>query len=328
MIQRREFITLLGSAAAWPLAASAQQPALPVIGYLDAGSPSFDISFISVAAFRKGLADSGYFEGRNVAIEYRWAEGHYDRLPALASDLVRRQAAVIVAGPRGAVLAAKSATTTIPIVFMSGADPVRRGFVASLNRPGGNLTGVTILAPDLTAKRLGLLHEMVPHAAVVAVLSDSGSTDPEFPLEQLRAAARVIGVSIRVERAASERDFETAFANFARDGAGAIFVVNSGFFAVQRERLAALAARYGMPAIYASREFAEAGGLMTYGPSVTDANRQVGVYTARILKGDKPADLPVLLPTTFEFVINAKTAKALNLAVPPSLLTLADEVIE
>jgi putative ABC transport system substrate-binding protein len=323
-MRRRDFITLLGgAAAAWPLAARAQQPKLPVIGYLDPETLDPNLT-----AFREGLADSGYVAGQNVIIEYRSAEGHSDRLPALAAEFVRRRVSVIVAGPRGAVLAAKAATTAIPIVFMSGADPVRRGIVASLNRPGGNLTGVTVLGPDLSDKRLGLLHDLVPHATVVAVLSDLTSPEPEFPVEQLRAVARRIGVSILVGRVTREGDFDAAFAGFAGGGAGALVVPSSAFFTTQRERLTTLAARYSIPAIYPARVYAEVGGLATYGPSGADANRQVGVYAARILKGEKPADLPVLLPTKFEFVINLKTAKALGLDIPSGISAIADEVIE
>jgi putative ABC transport system substrate-binding protein len=324
MIRRREFIALLGGAAAtWPLAARAQQPTTPVIGFFEA--ETLKGTFV---AFLDGLGAAGYVVGQNVAIEYSSADGHYDRLPALASKLVGRHVAVIVAGPRGAVFAAKSATAVIPIIFMSGSDPVRRGLVASLNRPGGNLTGVTILGQDLTAKRLSLLHELVPQATRIAVLSDSTSGDREFPLAQLRAAAQPIGVSIQVEWVGSEGDFDAAFAAFARDRVGAFFVVSSAFLAAHRERLTTLAARYALPAVYPGKEFADVGGLLTYGPSVTDAYRQVGIYTGRILKGEKPADLPVLQPTRFETVVNLKTAKALGLAVPPSLLAIADEVIE
>jgi putative ABC transport system substrate-binding protein len=235
---------------------------------------------------------------------------------------------VIVAGPRGAVLAAKAATTAIPIVFLSGADPVRRGIVASLSRPGGNLTGVTILGPDLADKRLGLLHDLVPQATVIAVLSDLTSPEPEFVVEQLRAVAHRIGVSILVGQVAREGDFDAAFAGFAGGGARALVVPSSAFFSTQRERLTTLAARYSIPAIYPGRAFAEAGGLAAYGPSATDASRQLGVYTARILKGDKPADLPILLPTKFEFLINLKTAKALGLDIPSGISAIADEVIE
>jgi putative tryptophan/tyrosine transport system substrate-binding protein len=326
MMRRREFITLLGGAAAWPLAARAQQAALPVVGYL--GPESAAATEGNLAAFRKGLADAGYTVGRNVAIEYRFAEGHYDRLPALASELVRREVAVIATGPRGALLAAKAATSTIPIVFMSGADPVRRGIVASLNRPGANLTGVTLLANDLSDKRLGLLHDLVPHASIIGVLSDSTGPEPEFPLELLRAAAGQVGLMIRAQRAAAEGDFDQAFANLVHDGASALIVVSGSFFGAHRERIAALAARYAIPAMYTAREFVDVGGLAAYGPNVDDSYRQIGVYTARILKGEKPGDLPVLLPTKFKLILNLKTAKALGLTVPDNLLALADEAIE
>jgi putative ABC transport system substrate-binding protein len=322
-MRRREFITLLGSAAAWPVAARGQQAQVPVIGVL---MP--DSALGGDAAFRKGLADGGYTVGRNVAIEYRSAEGRYERLPALAVELIRRQVAVIVAGPRQALLAAKAATSTIPIVFMSGADPVRRGFVASLNRPGGNLTGVTILGPDLADKRLGLLHDLVPRAAIIGVLSDSTSPEPEFPLELLRAAGRRLGVMIQAERVAAEGDFDQAFANLVRDGAGALVSVSSAFLNAHRERIVTLAARYAIPAIYPSREFVDDGGLVSYGPSSEDAYRQVGIYAARILRGEKPADLPVLLPSRFELIINFRTVKALGLEVPSGLSAIADEVIE
>jgi putative tryptophan/tyrosine transport system substrate-binding protein len=326
-IRRRDFITLLGGAAAvWPLAARAQQPGVPVIGFLNPESVEAAEGYL--AAFRKGLGDAGYTVGRNVAIEYRFAEHHYDRLPALASELVRRQVAVIATGPRGALVAAKAATSTIPIVFMSGADPVRRGIVASLNRPGGNLTGVTLLANDLSGKRLGLLHDLVPNASIVGTLSDATGPEPEFPLELLRAAAGRVGVTIRAERVAAAGDFDQAFANLVRDGAGALIVVSGAFFGAQRERIAALAARHAIPAMYTVREFVDVGGLVSYGPSAADAYRQMGVYAGRILKGEKPTDLPVLLPTKFELVINLRTAKALGLEVPAGLSAIADEVIE
>jgi ABC-type uncharacterized transport system substrate-binding protein len=321
-MRRREFITLASSAAiAWPLAARAQ-PAIPVVGFFNAGSPA--TSTHRDAAFRQGLRETGFVEGQNVAIEYRWGEDQYDRLPALAADLVQRRVAVIAASPR-AVDAAKAATATIPIVFMSGSDPVRTGLVASLNRPGGNLTGVTILASDLTAKRFELLHEAVPQASVIGVLRDSSA--PRFAL-QAEAAARQVGVSIRVMDADTESEIEAAFATFAREGVGAVFVASSFLFVSLRGQLAALAARYRIPAIYDLREFPDVGGLMSYGPSEADAYRQVGRYTGRVLKGDKPADLPVMLPTTFELVINLKTAKALALTIPQKLIVAADEIIE
>jgi putative tryptophan/tyrosine transport system substrate-binding protein len=326
-MKRREFITLLGGVAAtWSLAARAQQrPAMPVVGFFNAGSPA--TSTHRVAAFRQGLRETGFVEGQNLAIEYRWGEDQYDRLPALATDLVQRRVAVIVASPR-AVDAAKAATATIPIVFMSGADPVRTGLVASLNRPGGNLTGVTILASDLTAKRFGLLHEAVPQASIIGVLRETSSQGAGFAVQEAEAAARQFGVSIRVMSVDTESEIEAAFATFVREGVGALFVTSSFLFVSLRDRLAALAARYRIPASYDLREFPDVGGLMSNGPSETDAYRQVGRYTGRILKGDKPADLPVMLPTKFEFIINLQTARTLGLTIVPGLLAIADEVIE
>jgi putative ABC transport system substrate-binding protein len=323
-MKRREFIRLLGgAAAAWPLAARAQQPAMPVVGFFNAGSPAS--SAHRDAAFRQGLRETGFVEGQNLAIEYRWGEDQYDRLPELAADLVQRRVAVIAASPR-ALDAAKAATATIPIVFMSGADPVRIGLVASLNRPGANVTGVTILASDLTAKRFGLLHEAVPQANIIGVLRESRA-DP-FSIQEAEAAARQVGVSTRVMTADSEEEIEAAFVTFAGEGVGALFVASSFLFVSVRDRVVALAARYRIPAIYDLREFPDVGGLMSNGPSESEAYRQVGRYTGRILKGDKPADLPVLQPTKFELVINLRTAKALGLTLPDKLLALADEVIE
>jgi putative ABC transport system substrate-binding protein len=323
-VKRREFITLIGGAAVWPLAARGQQPKVPVIGYLKVTSA--DVFPHTTNAFRRGLAETGFVEGQNVAIEYRWADGRRDRLPALAADLVRRRVAVIAAGPN-ADQAAKAATASIPIVFMTGGDPVRTGLVSSLNRPGGNLTGVTMLADDLEAKRIGLLHDLVPQAAI-AVLVDSTIPPAAFQVQEVQAAGRRIGVPIRVVSIGSERDFDAAFATIAGEQAGALLVAASTNFNTIRDRLTALAARHRIPAMYEIREFAEVGGLMSYAPSVTEAYRQVGIYTGRILKGEKPADLPVMLPTRFELVINLKAAKALGLEVPANLLTLADEVIE
>jgi putative ABC transport system substrate-binding protein len=327
-MKRREFITLLGGAAVtWPLAASAQQPAMPAIGWLNVRSP--EMSAHLIAAFHQGLRATGYVEGQNIRIEYLYANGRRDLLPALATDLVARRVAVIATGP-GGERAAKSATATIPIVFMSGGDPVRMDLVASLNRPGGNLTGVTMLGSDLEAKRIGLLHELVPHAATIAVLVSSNTNSPEaeFQFQEIRAAGRHIGVSVQVLRAGNEHDLDTAFATAIQERAGALLVAASSYFNNVPDRLIAFAARHRIPAIYENREFAEAGGLMTYAPSVTEAYRQVGVYTGRILKGEKPSELPVMLPTKFEFVINLKTAKALGIDVPPTLLARADEVIE
>jgi putative tryptophan/tyrosine transport system substrate-binding protein len=325
-LKRREFITLLGGAAAWPLAAHAQQPAVPVIGYLVGGLRADDGP--ERAAFLRGLGETGFVEGRNVQIEYRYGENQGERLPALAADLVERQVAVIAAeAPADAV--AKRATQTIPIVFMSGADPVRSGLVSSLNHPGENLTGVTLLSSDLMPKRLGLLHDLVPQATVIAMLIDDAFLRAgESELADLETAGRSIGLRIVGIRLGRERDFEMAFANIVREGAGAIVVRSGGLLNRYRDLLVGLAERHGIPAIYQTREWADSGGLMAYGPSVLDAMRQVGIYTGRILKGDKPAGLPVQLPSRFELVINLKAAKTLGLMIPPGILALADEVIE
>jgi putative ABC transport system substrate-binding protein len=329
-LRRRDFIAALGGGAAWPLSARAQKPALPVIGFLDLGMRrDKDLAF---PGFRQGLRETGFIEGQNVAIEYRSAENQKDRLPALAAELVERQAAVIVAIPHDlSGAAAKAATKVIPIVFLSGGDPVNNGLVASLNRPGGNLTGVTLLSPALTAKRLNLLHDLAPQAAVVAVLLDSvllGTTDQNSIFKYTEEAGRTLGVRIIGIRVGGESELEAAFATAIKQGASALLVTPSIFFINHRDKLVALAARHELPTIYQMREYAAAGGLMSYGPSFPDANRQVGVYTGRVLKGEKPADLPVLLPTTFEFVINLKTAKALDLTIPPGIRAIADEIIE
>ena len=324
---RREFITLLGGTAAWPAAARAQ-PAMPVIGFLHRGTP--DGFTARLRAFRDGLKDSGYVEGENVAIEYRWGENQMDRLPALAADLVRRRVAVIVApaGPAPA-LAARAATTTIPIVFLVGEDPVRLGLVASLARPGGNLTGINAFSSELSAKRLELLHTLVPGATRVAVLvNPANATTTETTLRDLEPAGRAMGLQIQVLNASTPHEIDTVFAPFVRERPDAIFVSIDQLFFRRRVQLVNLASRYAVPAAYALRDFPEAGGLMSYGTNLSDAFRQVGAYTGRILKGAKPADLPVVQASKFELVINAQTAQMLGLEVPPTLLASADEVIE
>jgi putative tryptophan/tyrosine transport system substrate-binding protein len=325
--RRRTFITLLGGTAAWPLAAGAQQSAMPVIGFLSSETPSGYAPF--AAAFREGLSESGFVEGRNVVIEYRWAQGHNDRLPALAADLVRRQVAVIAAAGTPSSLAAKAATATIPIVFSTAADPVVEGLVASLARPGGNATGVTNLGTELVQKQIEKLHEMVPKANVIAALVNP--TDPALggpATKQAQAAARALGLQMHIVQASTERDIEAAFASLARLGVGALVVLPNAFFISRREQIAALAIRHVVPAVYYQREFAAAGGLMGYGPSVPDGYRQIGIYAARILKGERPGDLPVQQSAKFELVINLNTARVLGLDVPFHLQQLADEVIE
>jgi len=327
MIGRREFITVLGGAVAWPLAAPAQQAARPVIGFLSSRMASESASV--VAAFHQGLKEIGYVEGQNVSIEYRWADFQDNRLPAMAADLVQRRVAVIAAtGSTVAASTAKSATTTIPIVFGAGTDPVKEGLVASLNRPGGNITGVTPFTQQLGAKQLELLHTMVPTAAVVATLGRRNDPDTEYQLKDVEAAARTLGLQILALTVDSKSDFQSAFASLVQRGAGALLIFSGAFFTANRVPLAILAARHGIPAIYTLREFPLAGGLMSYATRLTDSYRQVGIYVGQILKGAKPADLPVMQPTKFEFVINLETAQTLGLTVPPSLLALADEVIE
>ena len=324
-MKRREFITLLGGAAAWPLAARAQQATMPVIGFLDAGSAAERTA--QVAAFRKGLAEGGYQEGQNVTLEFRWAEGHYRRFGELAADLVRRGVSVIVTPASAtAALAAKAATTTIPIVFGTGGDPVKEGLVTSLNRPGGNATGVNFFTVELVAKRMQLLRELVPAAKRVALLVNP--TDPEGHQTVRDIEAAVGGQQVLVREVATGRDIDAAFASMAREKADVLFVAPGTFFNTRRVQLAVLAARHVLPAIYPTRAYSEVGGLISYGPDVLDAFRQVGAYAARILKGAKPTDLPVMQSTKFELVINLNTARALDLEVPPALLATADEVIE
>jgi putative tryptophan/tyrosine transport system substrate-binding protein len=326
-MRRREFITLLGGAAAWPLAARAQS-ALPVIGFLHSASPDGNAG--RVRAFREGLKEAGFVEGENVAVEYRWAEYQLDRLPALADELVRRPVAVIVApsGPPVA-FAAKAATKTIPIVFIVAEDPVKLGLVASVNRPGGNLTGINFLNAELAAKRLGLLRELVPGAVRIAVLVDPTNTmTTESTLRDVTAASRAMGLQIQVLNASTSREIDAAFESFVRARPDALFPAVSAFFVDRRVQLALQAMLHRLPGIFPLRENVDAGGLMSYGASLTDAYRQVGVYTGRILKGAKPTDLPVVQSSKFELVINHQTARLLGLAVPPSLLAIADEVIE
>jgi putative tryptophan/tyrosine transport system substrate-binding protein len=326
LYNRREFITLLGGAAAWPLSARAQQAAMPVIGFLHSEAPGRYTSPI-LRAFRQGLSESGHVEGRNVAIEYRWAESRYDRLPDLAGDLVGRGVNVIVAnGP--AIQAAKTATTTIPIVFFAGGDPIKLGLVASLAQPGGNLTGVTNLGTELGPKRLELLHELVPVATSFAVLVNPTYPDAAAQSEAAQAAARARSLRLDVFHASTERDFDSLFAALAERRVGGLVIVTDPFFNNRAAQLAALALRHAMPTVYHMLEFVTAGGLAGYGNSNTDLWRQIGIYTGRILKGEKPADLPVMQPTKFELLINLNTAKALGLTVPDKLLVTADEVIE
>jgi putative ABC transport system substrate-binding protein len=326
-LKRRQFITILSGAAAWPLAARAQQPAMPVIGFLHPDSP--DGLTARLRGFRQGLKDSGYVEGENVTVEYRWAENQLDRLPAFAADLVRRRVAVIATiGPPSA-FAVKAATTTIPVVFIVPEDPVRLGLVASLARPGGNLTGINLFGAELTAKRLELLRVLVPRAANVAVLvNPTNAMTTETTLKDVEAAARAMGLQIRVLNATNSREIDAAFATFVRERPDALFVSLDAFFTSRRVQLVHLSTRHAVPATYVWREFAEAGGLMSYGTNITDAYRQVGVYAGRVLKGDKPADLPVVQSSKIELVINDQTARMLGLTVPPTLLASADEVIE
>ena len=326
-MRRREFIILLGGAATWPFAARGQQSAMPVIGFLNLASAGSFRLYLDV--FLAGLSETGYVEGRNVLIEYRWAEGHYDRLPALAADLVGRQVAVIAAlGGNAPAQAAKAATTRIPIVFVSGGDPVSGGLVASFNRPSGNVTGVSWIATALVPKRLELLRRMAGNSAVIGALVNPSYPDHDLQLRELKEAGAAIGQEINIVHAGTPHEIDTAFASLVQRGAGALIVANDPFFLSLRDQIVALAARHSLPAIYFAREFAVAGGLISYATSLADALRQGGVYTGKVLKGARPADLPVMQPTKFELVINLKTAKALGLTVPPSLLAIADEVIE
>ena len=328
-MRRRQFITLLGGAAAtWPLAARAQQAGkIYRIGFLSGRSPGESAS--AVVAFRKGLGETGYTEGKNLGIEFRWAEGQYERLPALAADLVRRQVAVIAAtGGPASGQAAKAATATIPIVFLSGADPVHEGLVASLNRPGGNATGVNPLLPAMEGKRLGFLREVVPNAALIGVLANPATPFFDLQVNDVQETTRRVGQQVHILRASSDENIEAAFTTMAELRAGALLVCADPFMLSRRERLVALAARHTIPAIYEVREYAIAGGLMSYGVSLADAYRMAGVYTGRILNGERPAELPVLQPTKFELVINVKTAKAIGVKISDDLLSLSDEVIE
>ena len=324
-MKRREFMSLLAGAAAWPLAARAQQPAMPVMGYLNSRSRDTDTPFL--AAFHRGLNETGYVEGQNVAIEYRWADGQYDRLPVLATDLVRRRVTVMAATSTPAALAAKAATSAIPIVFTTAADPIAVGLVDSLSRPSGNVTGVNSYLSDLGAKRLELLRQLVPNDAVIGMLVNPNYPDAESQAKDVKEAARTLGQQVHVVNADSEGDLNRAFATFIELKADALLVSLDSFF-LSREQLVALAARHKIPVMYFARDFVLAGGLMSYGSDLADSYRQAGVYTGRILKGAKPVDLPVLQPTKFELSINTTTAKSLGLSIPDRLLALADEVIE
>jgi putative ABC transport system substrate-binding protein len=326
-MKRREFITLLGSAAAaWPLGARAQQGGVPVIGYLNGGSPGAEA--LRTAAFLQGLKEAGYSVGENVNIEYRWAESRYERLPGMAADLVHRQVVLLAGGGTPAALAAKAANPGIPIIFETAGDPIRLGLVASLNRPGGNITGVTQLASELVAKRLGLLHDMIPKANVFGLLLNPNDPRAETQAQDTHEAARAAGLQIHIVKAGTEAELDGAFLTLVQAQAGALIVGTSEFFSKRAEQIVMLAARHALPAIYQYRLFAIAGGLVAYGASIIDSYRQAGIYAGRVLKGEKPAELPVLRPTKFELIINLKTAQALGLTIPPGVLAIADEVIE
>jgi putative ABC transport system substrate-binding protein len=325
-MKRREFIAGLGSTVAWPLAVRAQQPAMPVIGWLDLQSP--EAARESVPAFQQGLAETGYVEGRNVIVEYRWAENHIDRLPALAVDLVRRRVAVIVAVTTAGALAAKAATQTIPIVFRVGSDPVEIGLVATFNRPAGNLTGIANLSTAIISKRLALLHELLPAVMIATLVNPANPRFTQIETRDLQAAAGVLGVRMLVLNGGTASDIAGAFATLVERQAGALLISADATFMASRDQITSLAARYAIPTMFSDRASAAAGGLLSYGNDFPDVNRQVGLYAGRILKGEKPADLPVVQPTKFELVINLKTAKALGLTIPETLLATADEVIQ
>jgi putative tryptophan/tyrosine transport system substrate-binding protein len=327
-IERRKFLATLGSAAAaWPLAARAQQPAMPVVGFLHSGSPEPIVS--RVAEFRKGLGEAGYFEGQNVAIEFRWAAGRDDRLPDLAADLIRRRVAVIATlGSTPASLAAKAATTTIPIVFLVASDPVALGLVTSLNRPGGNATGVNVQLVELVTKRIGMLRELAPGANRFVALVNPNTAFTDAVVKDLQVSAPALGLPIEILRAGTGREIDAAFANLVQKPGGALLVGPDAFFTSRRAQIVTLAARHAVPAIYFTRDFTESGGLMSYGPNLANAYQQTGIYVGRVLKGEKPAVLPVVQPTKFELVVNLNTARALGIAIPNTLLAIADEVIE
>ena len=325
-MRRRKFITLIGAAAAWPLAARSQQAALPMIGFLNGGSPAEYAPM--VAAFREGLKELGYVEGENVAIEFRWAEGKYERLSALGTDLVRRQVAAIAATSTPAAQAAKALTATVPIVFTTGADPVQLGLVASLNQPGGNVTGVSFLVNELTKKQFEVLHQILPKAALIGFLVNPAVAYARSQTTEAQDAARALGRQLFVVTARTESEIDAAFAALVKKLAGGVITISDPFLNSRRDQIVALAARHSLPALYPVRDYVAAGGPMSYGTSIIGAYRQVGVYTGRILKGEKPADLPVMRPTKLELVINLKTAKTLDLTIPPALIALADEVIE